>query len=489
MIFNSKERPHIILIVLDAVRASNMSAYGYPISTTPYIDAFANNNLLFRRAFAPATWTIPTHASLLTGLYLSQHRIENVNRDRSFNKAIVTLPQLLRSNGYRTVSFSQNVLFSAEHHLADGFDEFYRFEDLLHSQKNQRLSRFFANDSSRIGHMIRRYLRKMRAPRLIFDSLHQWFNSCDDQKPLFLMTNITNAHYPWAPPVNLLWSRLGWDIRRLRTNDFVTLDPFGYNSGKKKFTDVHRRIWGHLYDAAITHVDREVGRFLAKLQRSPKWSNTIVIITADHGELLGDYRNIVGHTLSLHDHLLHVPLIIRHPDYANSVTVERVVQTLDLYASILKWLNLPSQQIPNSQNQRPSWSEAIDNAKDRDGIAFAEEDYTESYDVIRGLLRVNPGMNPQKYPRQQIAVHSARYKYIWFDDRPGEFYDLEVDPLEAHSLLHTTSPVEQSVLQSLQKALDDWRSNLELFPPVRIDKTAEVEPEVLAHLRDLGYVA
>jgi arylsulfatase A-like enzyme len=124
MNINSKEKPHIILIVLDAVRARNMSAYGYPISTTPYIDGFANNNLLFRRAYAPATWTIPTHASLLTGLYLSQHRIENVNRDRSFNKAIVTLPQLLRSSGYQTAAFSQNLLFSAEHHLADGLMNF-----------------------------------------------------------------------------------------------------------------------------------------------------------------------------------------------------------------------------------------------------------------------------------------------------------------------------------------------------------------------------
>jgi arylsulfatase A-like enzyme len=489
MNINSKEKPYIILIVLDAVRAWNMSAYGYPISTTPYIDGFANNNLLFRRAYAPATWTIPTHASLLTGLYLSQHRIENVNRDRSFNKAIVTLPQLLRSSGYQTAAFSQNLLFSAEHHLEDGFDEFYQFEDIWNSQKKHKFSQFFTNDTSKLGYKIGRYLRKMKAPRLMFDSLYQWFNTHSDQQPVFLMTNITNAHYPWTPPANLLWSKLGWDMKYLLKNDFVTMDPFAFNSGKRKLSDTHRRIWNHLYDAAIAHIDREIGRFLHQLRQSPEWSNTIVIITADHGELLGDYKNIVGHTLSLHDNLLHVPLIIRHPDYTNSVTIEGVVQTLDLYSSIIEWSKLPNSQVAASQYQRPSWSEATENASDLSGIAFAEEDYSDSYDVIRGLLSVNPDMNPQKFPRQQIAVHSAKHKYIWFDDRPGEFYDIEADPLEENNLLHSTDPVAQQALHLLQVALAEWQSDLELFPPHCIDTATELEPEVLARLRDLGYVA
>jgi arylsulfatase A-like enzyme len=351
------------------------------------------------------------------------------------------------------------------------------------------VQQFFAGASAKPGAMLGRYLRKMRAPRLMFDTMSHWFNSCDDHKPLFLMTNITNIHYPWALPAKILWSKLGWDVRYLRTNAYTTLAPFSYNSGKIKLTDTHRRIWARLYDAAITHVDQEVGRFLHKLRRSPKWSNTVVIVTADHGELLGDYKNIVGHTLCLHDHLIHVPLIIRHPDYATGLTVEGVVQTVDLYASIIKWLNLPHQHVPTSQKQRPPWSDAIDNANDQGGIAFAEEDYTDSYNVIRGLLGVNPDMNPQKYPRQQIAVHSAKYKYIWFDDRPGEFYDLEMDPLEALNLFHTAIPAKQQALQSLQKALTDWRSTLELLPPRCLDKTTETESELLAHLRDLGYVA
>jgi len=92
-------RPNIILLILDTLRAKNMSCYEYPLRTTPHLDAFASENTLFLRAFSPATWTVPSHASMLSGLYLSQHRIENIQMTRRFHPDIVTLPVALRSVG------------------------------------------------------------------------------------------------------------------------------------------------------------------------------------------------------------------------------------------------------------------------------------------------------------------------------------------------------------------------------------------------------
>ena len=123
-------KPNIIVIILDALRAKNVSCYGYNKRTTPNLDGFAADNVLFHRAFTTSTWTIPTHASMLSGLYLSQHRIENVKGDRRFNDAIITLPQALREEGYTTAAYSQNMLFSPQHHFED-FDIFNTLDERL----------------------------------------------------------------------------------------------------------------------------------------------------------------------------------------------------------------------------------------------------------------------------------------------------------------------------------------------------------------------
>lgn len=481
--------PNIILLVLDAVRAQNLSCYGYAENTTPHLSEFAVDNLLFQRAFTSATWTMPTHASMLSGLYLSQHRLENINADRSFNDAIVTLPQALKANNYKTAAFSQNFLFSNTHHLTEDFDEFFPLWDMERRQEKVERSRRQDTGLSRYRKAIQRYATKHASLRQAFDSFHSWLTGTDTDAPAFLMANLTNAHYPWAPPLNTLWGQLGADIRYLSDPEMVTPNPFRFNSGKVIISDRHRRVWRALYDAAIIHIDRELSRFIDRLKSWPGWSNTILIITADHGEMLGEYRNIFGHTLSLNDHLLHVPLIIRHPDYLSGKSVEGVVQTLDLYPTILEWSRSPTDRIPTAQLQRPSLSEAAATPWDDGGLAFAEEDYSDSYNPVAGLRKVNPQLAPDKYPSIQRSVRSATHKYIWRADQPGEFYDLITDKSEAHNLIDTHLKKEVDLLRDLQQALSTWRAQMEFFPP-KIDAHAvELAPEMVAHLRALGYVA
>jgi arylsulfatase A-like enzyme len=478
-------RPNVLILILDAVRARQMSGYGYAVRTTPHLDAFASDNILFQHAFSTANWSIPTHASMLSGLYLSQHRLENVNGDREFNENIVTLPHALRDVGYRTVAFSENQLFSPRHHF-DCFDEFYEIERVMQAKS---LTRFIRRSSKRpkgFWRLAGRYLRKMMAPRLSLNAMYNWIAGGDETRPFFLMVNLSSAHYGWAPPPDLALRFLGPQLRHLSSEDFTTLKPFEYNSGKRRPTEVQRQVWRKLYDAAISHLDREVGRFLRRLRCWRGWDRTIIVVTADHGEMLGEYRGIVGHTLSLHDNLIHVPLIVRHPDYSSGSEVKEVVQLLDLYPSILEWAGVEMGGIPSAQLQRPSLSCAVASELPS-GVAFAEEDFTDSYDVIRGLLGVNPDMDPQKYPRRQVAVRSITHKYLWCNDRKGEFYNLVVDQGEEHNLIDTDAPKEKAFLVDLQQALEKWNSDLEIFPPRKAN--TEVDPEVIERLRALGYVA
>lgn len=481
-----KQCPSIVVIILDALRAKNVSCYGYPLRTTPCLDALAAKAVQFKRAYTTSTWTIPTHASMLTGLYLSQHRLENIERNRQLHERVIPLPGALSSAGYRTAAFSQNPLFSPTHHF-DFFDEFYGPDDLGVSGE---MSDPHGDGPAGLAHVIgraRRYLGKVSRPRVLFDRILEWINVHGTDVPFFLMTNLPSAHYPWAPPLDILLKQLQFDVRHLLRFEYATLDPWRHNAGLRHVTARHRDMWRRLYDAAIMHLDRELGRFLRRLGRWEGWQNLIVVITSDHGEMLGDYRDLVGHTLSLHDNIMHVPLVLRHPDYPPGLVVEGVVQNLDLYSSVLEWAGLAKNSIPAAQLQRPSWSRAVDASHDPYGYAFAEEDYTDSYDVLAGLIGTNPTMEPDRYPRQQVAVHSAWHKYIWYDDRPAEFYDLARDPFEEHNLLPELGV--DPVLVEHQQALEEWLSALEVFPPREVESIDEMDEETLSRLRALGYVA
>jgi arylsulfatase A-like enzyme len=478
---------NILLIILDALRARHLSCYGYELRTTPHLDAFAGENVLFSQAFAPATWTIPTHASLLSGLYLSQHRIENIQATRRFNPAIVTLPAALRSVGYDTIAFSQNMLFSPDHHLG-GFDTFLETRKWVRDYPFVRCLKRSVGDRSGPGRWAIRYLEKMTASRLLLNAMYEWIVEHPKGRPFFVMANLVDTHYAWAPAPGKLMRHLRFNPLRLLKREFSTLEPWQFNTERKQVTAEHRRIWRCMYDAAISHLDHEVGRFLRRLQRWNGHRDTVIVLTADHGEMLGDYRDIVGHMLTLHDNILHVPLMIHHPDYPSGLRVQGVVQTLDLYPSILEWAGVSSGSIPPAQLQRPSLTRAVETPGDAGGYAFAEEDYTDSYDVIGGLVGANPQMDPKKYPRRQVAVRSARHKYIWCDDRPGEFYDFERDPDEQENLMDRLGAGEEMALATLREALEEWRTSLTLFPPEQMEPEGEMDNAVIERLRALGYI-
>jgi arylsulfatase A-like enzyme len=193
--------------------------------------------------------------------------------------------------------------------------------------------------------------------------------------------------------------------------------------------------------------------------------------------------------LSLNHNLIHVPLIIHHPDYPSGLQVEGTVQTLDLYPTVLEWAGVPTTIVHPAQLKRSSLSKAIANPSDPGEFAFAEEDYSDSYNVIEKLLEINPSMDIKEYPRQQIAVCSASHKYIWFNDRQGEFYDLLSDPDEQSNLIDSNTETNLSALRKHQQALNAWRSSLETFPPRLIGAKKDLNLELLERLQALGYMA
>lgn len=470
-----------------------MSCYGYERETTPNLDAFARQGVLFKRAFSPATWTVPSHASLLTGLYVSQHRIESIEAERRFNEAIVTLPELLRRHGYRTAAFSHNPLFSPSQGLGDGFDEFHEMDSLAAGHFRARLFGWAMDRSSGPVRALAQYGRRKAAPRLTLDAVDRWIGAQGVGAPYFVFANLLAPHFPWAAPLRTLAHARALRPRYLARRDFVTLkDNWRFNAGLEPVTAAHREAWRRLYEAAVRHVDQEAGRFLRRLSRRSDANNTIVIVTSDHGEMLGEHRDIVGHLLTLHDNLTHVPLIVRHPAYLRGLEVEKVVQGHDLYATVVDWTDAPAQDVPSAQLRRPSLSEALERPAAPDDCAFAEEDYSDSYDVLGKLRAVNADLDVDRYPITQRMVRSATHKYVSYDGgsgKPaGELYSLVDDPFEERNLLLSGRRRVASVLSGLEKALSDWQESLEFFPPRSLGAEEGMDEVTEERLRALGYI-
>jgi choline-sulfatase len=278
-------------------------------------------------------------------------------------------------------------------------------------------------------------------------------------------------------------------LGHLRRNENWSLRPYWYNSGHWQASDSLHHRWRALYDIAISHLDQELGRFLRRLWRWPGSERSIVIVTADHGEMLGEHRGIVGHMLTLHDNILRVPLVIRHPDYSPGSVVEGVVQTLDLFPTLLEWAGGAPAGVHPAQLKGAPLTQPLAAPASRAGLAFAEEDYSDSYDVTAGLLSVNRRMDPCRYPRQQVAARSAEHKLIWCDDRPAELYNLAADPDESHDLI-AAGQADHGALAALEAALARWRAELVILPPQTGPADTPPEDEaVLERLRALGYVA
>jgi arylsulfatase A-like enzyme len=184
----------------------------------------------------------------------------------------------LRTHGYHTAVFTQNILFSPNNHLDSGFDEFHNVDELLDRRLLTKLVRRVSDGSASPLRLPARYLRKMVAPRLLLDNMYDWITASDERSPFFLFANVLAPHFPWTVPPRFLPRGEGFNPKYLLKSDFLTLKKqWEFNSGKRQVTETHRRIWRLLYDACIMHVDSEIGRFLNRLRRWKGWQNTIVV--------------------------------------------------------------------------------------------------------------------------------------------------------------------------------------------------------------------
>ncbi len=315
-------RPDIVIVVLDTVRDDyvGIDVPGYPGEPlTPWFDRVAAEGVDFTHAYANAPWTVPSHASLLTGRYPSTHKCTGYNW--KFEYPGPTLAERLNESGYTTVAFFSNPwLTDRLTGIMRGFDEQYvdpRFGSEVLSIPTQ-------GGPETIGFVER------------------WLEGREDDAPFLMFVNILEAHLPYAPPSYYREAYLPEvgprEVVRGEMADSV-------NVGLKDWEDVD---WEHvrrMYAGDVNAADSLFGMLVQSLRRHDVYDDAVIIVTSDHGELIGEY-GFFEHQFGVYEELLAVPLAIRAPGHLEAGVRNDPVMLTDLYATVLDLAGLESRVEP-----------------------------------------------------------------------------------------------------------------------------------------------
>jgi len=298
----SGKLPHILIFLVDTLRADHLGCYGYERPTSPNIDRFAADAVLFEHPVAQSSWTRPATASILTGLYPHNHGART--RNQKLGEDIPYLPEVLRSLGYRALGVTTNGNAGPRFGFRRGFSHF------KHMQER----------ATRPG---------IHVPvwRAVDETL-EWLERIGPEDSFFVFLHVTDPHAPYLPPERL--RRQFAPSAPPGPGILNTKNPAGASHSTKDLRD--------LYDAEIALVDEHFGRMLEELDRRGFLDDTLVVFVADHGEEFQDHGHH-GHGATLYQEQIHVPLIVRLPGGLrrpeDRSLVEAQVQQIDIVPTIL----------------------------------------------------------------------------------------------------------------------------------------------------------
>jgi arylsulfatase A-like enzyme len=295
-------------VSIDTLRADHVGVYGYERDTTPFLDRFAESATVFEHAFTPASWTLVAHMSMLTGLYPQQHQVLAV--DKALSPEIPLLAERLRAAGYYTVGLYQPGLVHERHGFGRGFDVFRGHE---HAEGAGR-------------HLQEEMDRLEEGPFFVFVHLFDVHSSS--------FVEGQSIVYPSPEPFeDMFLPGAGERMPKVDGEDVWF--------GRTRLDESPIEALIALYDGGIRHVDTRIEQWLAELERRGLLEDTLVIVTADHGEGLGQRGRISGHG-GYWNEGLHVPLIVRHPLGVRAGEREACVVSLqDIVPTVLDVLGLP----------------------------------------------------------------------------------------------------------------------------------------------------
>lgn len=274
---------NILLVTLDTTRADRIGAYGYAAAETPRLDALAREGILFEHCITPSAFTLPSHSSIMTGLYPPFHGVR-VNGTSALASVHTTMAERLAAQGYRTGAFIGAFVLDGRWGLEQGFEH---YDDEFRLEPDQKLD-----------------LAGVQRPASdVVDAAVAWLGE-DEAKPFFAWLHFYDPHVPYAPP-----------------------EPY-----RSRFAN---RGDSGLYDGEIAFADSQVGRLLDWLEASGHADDTIVVVVGDHGEGLGSHGES-EHGYYIYDYAIRVPLIVRIPGERGGIRLPEQVRTVDILPTLME---------------------------------------------------------------------------------------------------------------------------------------------------------
>lgn len=442
-------RPNLVLILIDTLRADRVGAVRDGRSLTPALDRLAAEGACFERVVAAAPWTLPSIASLLTGVYPDVHGVtaEGDSRGggtlglRPLSGSFITLQEALAAGGYATAAFSANPFVVPAHGFGQGFDSFH------------------ANAINDGG-----------TAAALNAAACEWLDRRDPRKPFFLYVHYMEVHAPYTRDrefVDPFVQRVAESPERTWLTDDERNQKdglFARSMAGFRRDPVHRELahyreyWWARYDAGVALVDCAVAGLRDELSKRGLWQDTCMLVTADHGESLGEH-GVWGHGRTLYQHGLLVPVVLRGPGVPAGARDREYTSLIDVYPTLLRLAGL---EPPAAIQGRDLLSAPAAEATDRPLLAQA----------VRGR-------------RGHHACIAGGWKLLAEPAAVGiQLFDLAADPGERRDLARLRS----DQLQSMRQTLYDLLAECGMLRTAAPEQTLQLDAEQLRRLKALGYV-
>jgi len=486
------DRPNILVIVMDTARAQNALPMENP-AILPNLKSLADDGATFTQAITTAPWTLPSHASMFTGQYTRDHGTHAGSK--LFTPKFEPLPELLRNEGYDTVGISNNTWISPTFGFDKGFEDFYQSWELFSSDTDlSDVIRNNQNWNTKLYQLLQR-VRWSEAHRSLGNALYAKFfqNRYDDgalltnhrikkwigersesDRPFFMFVNYIEPHLDYDPPRSFRYKHLPDDISPEKADD-ANQDQWGYVSGDVQMEGWEFRALEALYNAELEYLDYRLGNIVSFLRKQGIFENTFIAVLGDHGENIGEH-GLMDHQYSLHDTLLHVPLILHYPESISERTViESQVEIRDLFPTILDITGVQSPDLDSISENKLLSTEV---SRDR---TFAE--YVTPQPAIETLeQRVDDAAEEiSKFDRTLRCIRTDAWKFVQGSDGSEWLFDLRNDPEEINNVVNDHS----KRTQRLSKKLEEVYGPMTTVGSSNMD---EVDDSTQKRLEELGYI-
>ncbi len=470
-------KPNILLIVMDTTRVDHLSCYGYHKKTTPHIDRYAQDAVIYKNAYSTASWTLPSMASILTGTYPGYHGAHRVETSETYfpmnklNDKNTTLAELLKQAGYNTAGIVGCEFLTKVFGLHQGFNY---FDDKISSYLFT-LSTFAVLQCSNHFFPLIDYLSSKgyygyRVADQINKSALSWLEENGKKEPFFLFLHYFDPHHPyWPEELGTAQRNIPDKIRgkyKKGNVNYVDMERGIIDSvmrGEKPLLPDEKDYLLNNYNREISILDKKIGAIFKKLEDMSLYDNTLIIITADHGESFGEH-NLMLHGVHLYDDNIHVPLIIKYPlrDKQKGF-IDYPVSLVGIVPTILSHLSIePPDFIQGSPfNQR-----------------HEQRIIAQNY--------FDPNFKKQKWAKRfmydLISIKVGDYKYIKVLNGEDQLFNLKEDQKETDNIIKKGEGIKNNI----RNLLDLYTKQLKLAE--KSNGKVVIDKKTMQNLKALGYI-